>query len=83
MTLDLHLQFSDDKNDIKFDNIIVAEVKQGSKAPSAFITEMKRRRIQPSSISKYCLGLTLLRPTLKQNLFKKQQLLIYNIQNRA
>jgi VTC domain len=83
MTLDLHLQFTDDNNDIKFDNIIVAEVKQGSKSPSAFIAEMKRRRIQPSSISKYCLGLTLLRPTLKQNLFKKQQLLINTIQNRA
>ena len=83
MTLDLNLQFLDDKNNVKFENIIVAEVKQGSKAPSAFINEMKTRRIQPSSISKYCLGLSLLRPTLKQNLFKKQQLLIKNIQNRA
>ncbi len=83
MTLDLNLQFTDDHNDVKFENIIVAEVKQGSKAPSAFIREMKKRRIHPSSISKYCLGLSLLRPTLKQNLFKKQQLLINNIQNRA
>lgn len=83
MTLDLSLQFMDDHSRFLFDKIIVAEVKQGSKAPSAFIREMKKRRIQPSSISKYCLGLSLLRPTLKQNLFKKQQLLIKNIQNRA
>ena len=83
MTLDLNLQFLDDKSNVKFENIIVAEVKQGSKAPSAFINEMKKRRIQPSSISKYCLALSLLRPSLKQNLFKKQQLLIKSIQNRA
>jgi len=83
MTLDLNLKFSDPHTNVLFDNIIVAEVKQGSKAPSAFIRAMKKRRIHSSSISKYCLGLSLLRPSLKQNLFKSQQRLIKNIQNIA
>lgn len=83
MTLDLHLHFEDHAQKMGFDKLVVAEVKQGSKSPSAFIHEMKRRHIHPFSISKYCLGLSLLRPHLKQNLFKKQQVTIQQIQDRA
>ncbi len=83
MTLDLNLSFADRGAIKSFDNLIVAEVKQGSKSPSAFIAEMKMRHIHPFSISKYCLGLSLLRPALKHNLFKRQQAIINKIQNKA
>ncbi len=83
MTLDLNLTFSDGTGAMNFNKLIIAEVKQGSKAPSIFVSEMKRRHIHPFSISKYCLGLSLLRPELKQNIFKKQKLFIHQLQARA
>jgi hypothetical protein len=83
MTLDLQLHFGDSTKSKEFPNLVVAEVKQGSKSPSAFIKEMKNRHIHPFSLSKYCLGLSLLRPEIKQNLFKKQQLIIQQLQDRA
>jgi hypothetical protein len=83
MTLDLNLTFANEHTSKSFGNLIVAEVKQGSKAPSAFIKLIKSHHIAPFSISKYCLGLSLLRPELKHNLFKRQQLTIHQIQSRA
>lgn len=83
MTLDLNLSFNDEHQSFSFPNLIIAEVKQGSKAPSAFISLMKSRRIQPFSISKYCVGITFLHPELKHNLFKRQRQTLINLQNRA
>jgi len=83
MTFDLDLTFMNHQESKALNNLIVAEVKQGSKAPSHFIHAMKQRHIHPFSISKYCLGLSMLNPGLKQNLFKKQQTIIQKIQNRA
>lgn len=83
LTLDLGLSFSDHHQSRQFPDLVVAEVKQGSRNPSVFIRLMKDHHIHPFSISKYCLGLSLLHPELKQNLFKKQQLFIQQLQNRA
>mgnify|MGYP002137323381 CR=1 FL=1 len=83
MTLDLNVSFEDGKNRFAFHNLVIAEVKQGSKAPSAFIRLMRDKHIHPFSISKYCVGITLLHPELKQNLFKRQQQTLLNLQNRA
>jgi hypothetical protein len=83
MTLDLNLSFNNQHQSFSFPNLIIAEVKQGSRAPSPFISLMKSKRIQPFSISKYCVGITFLHPELKQNLFKRQQQTILKLQNRA
>ncbi len=83
MTLDVGLRFSDDNNERAFPEIIIAEVKQGSKAPSAFIRLMKEKHIHPFSISKYCLGISLLHPELKHNLFKAQHTYLQHLQNLA
>ena len=83
MTLDLNVTFENNHQKFSFPNLVIAEVKQGSKAPSAFIRLMKERHIHPFSISKYCVGITFLHPELKQNLFKKQQQTLLKLQNRA
>ncbi|MFN8154058.1 MAG: polyphosphate polymerase domain-containing protein [Bacteroidia bacterium] len=83
MTLDLNITFEDERKKFMFEHLVIAEVKQGSKAPSAFIRLMRDRHIHPFSISKYCVGITLLHPELKHNLFKRQQQTLINLQNRA
>lgn len=83
MTLDINISFEDHHKKFAFQNLVIAEVKQGSKAPSAFIRLMRDRHIHPFSISKYCVGITLLHPEIKHNLFKRQQQTLLNLQNRA
>lgn len=83
MTLDINITFEHQDKKFTFQNLVIAEVKQGSKAPSSFIRLMRDRHIHPFSISKYCVGITLLHPELKQNLFKRQQQTLINLQNRA
>lgn len=81
VTIDIDLQFSDQKQHKKFDSVVIAEVKQGSKSPSVFIQKMKELQIQPFSISKYCLGVSFLKNDIKRNLFKQQQREFLQIQN--
>lgn len=80
LTLDIQLTFNDQTQTISFPELVIAEVKQGSKAASAFITLMKSLHIQPFSISKYCLGVAHLHPELKRNLFKRQHLNLKKLQ---
>jgi hypothetical protein len=43
--------------------------------------EIKRRLIRPEGISKYCLGVALLYPGMKQNNFKRKLLKIKKLHN--
>lgn len=81
LTLDVQLTFNDQAQTFSFPELVIAEVKQGSKAASAFITLMKSLHIPPFSISKYCLGVAHLHPELKRNLFKRQHLTLKKLQS--
>jgi hypothetical protein len=61
LTLDLNIQFDCDGRTAVLPGIVIAELKQsGAGQRSAFGDAMRRARIGPSSISKYCVGVRLL-----------------------
>ncbi len=83
LTIDCFLEFETNENRISLDNLVIAEVKQESEnRNSPFLNELKKRTIRPEGISKYCLGVTLLYPSIKHNRFKEKILRIKKVTNR-
>lgn len=73
VTLDLNLSCKNDNSEIEFSNLVIAELKQDkSSLNSEFIKVMNQQKIKEGGISKYCLGVALLYPDVKKNLFKEQ-----------
>lgn len=82
ITLDTSLYFENvNGKKVELDSIVIAEVKQVQKNPSHFVSLLNELRIKPGSISKYCLGVALLFPNIKQNLFKSRIKFIHKISN--
>jgi len=81
LTFDIHLSFSDETGQVQVTGLVIAELKQGGKAPSFFLEQMKEMHIQPFSVSKYCLAVSLLESGIKSNTFKPQLLRLNRIQN--
>lgn len=76
LTLDLNLEFEKDGKKKMLNQLVIAEVKQDSKAASPFISMMRQKHICEGSISKYCLGVATSFPEEKRNNFKQK---LYNI----
>ena len=80
LTIDVDLQFllvNDETKIWKKSNLVIAEVKQEKiNRESAFIKLCKENGIRPSSISKYCLGTSVLVNSVKRNTFKPKILAI-------
>lgn len=56
-TLDFGLNFKWDENNIHFDNLVIAELKQEKvNRNSPFFKLMKENKIRPYRLSKYCIG---------------------------
>jgi hypothetical protein len=75
ITLDYNLKFSDLKfhGQITHSNLCVVEIKRNrDNKKSTFINNMTELKVQPSGFSKYCIGLALLNPEVKNNLFKQK-----------
>ena len=70
LTIDLHLEFKKDDKVRSFNNLVIAEVKQEKRKPSAFIKLMKQHHIPEGSISKYCMGIATSYENVKKNNFK-------------
>jgi hypothetical protein len=70
VTIDLNLTFIDNETSRSLDNIAIIEVKQDNLniATEAELV-LKEMRIKEGFMSKYCLGMALLKP-VKKNLFK-------------
>ncbi len=82
VTLDSDLVFYIGTKRIALDNFVIAEVKQdGENRHSRFMQHMKRRLHRQEGISKYCLGVALLYPEVKSNMFKEKILRINKIIN--
>jgi retron-type reverse transcriptase len=61
---------------------VIIEVKQDkTNIHSSIVQELKRQRIPPGSVSKYILGISLLKKNIKQNAFKMILSKINKIQN--
>ena len=75
ITLDFNLWFSSTltDNSIEVPGVAIAEIKYGDHlAGSKFHAALREVKITPGRISKYCIGMALLNPDLKQNLFKQK-----------
>ncbi len=75
VTIDTGLRFEDTGSRESMRGVAIAEVKQERNSrDSAVRRQLRARGVRPLRISKYCLGATLLTPTLKSNLFKPKLL---------
>lgn len=70
VTLDYNLIFSNNFVTVKYDNIVIAEVKTEKSTNIKFGNIMKKYGIREGSLSKYCLGLVSLDNQVKHNNFK-------------
>jgi hypothetical protein len=77
VTVDFNLAFSDNVKNLWLNGLVIIEVKQNKEDKSSVVYEtLKRNSLRPASISKYCLGITLLNSQSKSNNFKETILLI-------
>jgi hypothetical protein len=75
LTLDIGLEMKKEDQYKQIESLVIAELKQDrSTEKSIFNKVMQENRIQKNSMSKYCLGVSLLYPTIKQNRFKPKLL---------
>lgn len=72
VTIDVELSFKTADANKGFERIAIAEVKQDSRASSAFVSAMKEHRIREGSISKYCMGIAETISAVKKNNFKQK-----------
>ncbi len=72
VTLDFNLSYqkNDERSDLQ--GIVIAEAKQERHAVSEFVNTMRTLHIRRGSISKYCLGLSMMVPGLKNHLFLRK-----------
>jgi hypothetical protein len=80
LTIDCNLSFHQGDRHCELPDLVIAEVKQEEQnRHSPFMRFLKERLIRPESISKYCLGVTMLYPEVKSNSFKEKILRINKI----
>jgi len=75
ITLDFQLFFSSEMSEANMElpGVAIAEIKyEGLLTNSPFHVALRALRVVPRRISKYCTGMALLNPELKQNLFKEK-----------
>ena len=79
LTIDTGLEFIKDGKTFKMDKLVIAEVKQDKKQPSAFIQLMKHLHIREGGISKYCLAIVSTVSPVKKNSFKPKLITLKKI----
>lgn len=70
VTIDTALWFEIDDQRLSLRGLAIVEIKQGKHQSSPMWEALRRRQWGVRSVSKYCLGMALLQPKLKQNHFK-------------
>jgi hypothetical protein len=71
VTADFNIAFSGKSGNIALDGLVIIEIKQAHTDKTSLVYQaLKRNNIRPSSISKYCIGVSLLNENLKNNNFK-------------
>jgi len=73
VTLDMGLRVGCRGSNAELPGVVIAEVKEsGAGRDSVFLRQMRAMNIHPSSFSKYCIGIALLRDDVKHNEFKPE-----------
>ncbi len=71
ITVDFNLRFAEMERDIRLENLVIFEIKQEKEyANKNIYALLKEKSIRPCSVSKYCIGLTLMNNLPKANIFK-------------
>lgn len=81
LTLDFNLKLNHYCPTHYYDNLVIAEMKSKDIAHNIFPDLIKGLNIYPIGISKYCMGITHVYPTVKHNNFKPKLLKIQKIEN--
>lgn len=70
VTIDRAVRVADELRELRLDCLLLVEIKQASRAASPLRDAMRAAGLRPQSISKYCIGVALLRPDVPHNRFK-------------
>jgi hypothetical protein len=81
LTVDINLDYSNEVKQKELHDIVIAELKQGSKANTLFAKVMRRYLINKASYSKYCFGILFLYDNIKKNNFKRKLLTLNKIRH--
>jgi hypothetical protein len=77
VTTDFNISFTDKSRNIFLNGLVIIEIKQARTDKTSLIYQaLKKNNIRPTSISKYCVGLSLLNDMSKNNNFKQTLLQI-------
>jgi hypothetical protein len=77
VTTDFNISFTDKSRNIFLNGLVIIEIKQARTDKTSLIYQaLKKNNIRPSSISKYCVGISLLNDKSKNNNFKQTLLQI-------
>lgn len=77
VTLDFQMRMATKHARIDLPHLVVAEVKQTRvNSSSPFMRHVRSMRLQPTGMSKYCVGVAMLYPQIKHNNFKSKLRLI-------
>jgi len=72
ITIDFNIRFVGEEQNILLDRLVIIEIKQERQSDNSNIYNLlKEKSIRPCSISKYCLGLTMMNNLPKSNIFKE------------
>lgn len=81
-TIDFNLGFKTENKETMLNNLVIVEIKaDGSPSASPLARAMRGQRIKRSGFSKYCIGRTILDPTVKRNAFKPRIRMIEKVIN--
>ncbi len=84
LTIDFFINFFNDKKSHSADNLVIAELKQErASRRSEFYGIIKKMKIYPFRVSKYCIGMSYLNDNIKSNRFKSKLLKIKKITSNA
>ena len=84
ITLDYQLWFSNlvSEGSVELPGISIAEIKfEKILSSSPFHAALRKSHVTPRRFSKYCIGMSILNPALKQNLFKEKVRRVQKINN--
>jgi len=71
VTTDFNISFTDNTRNISLNGLVIVEIKQAHADKTSLIYQaLKKNNIRPASISKYCIGVSLLNEKSKNNNFK-------------
>ncbi len=71
LTMDVGMRFADANGREELNGVVVAELKQErADRTSCFVRIMRSKGLRPSGMSKYCIGMLMLRKPVKYNAFK-------------